>query len=248
MEKEIVIQLNGVSKTYTLYENQSDSIRGKVWNALRPKKRRVLEVFKNINLTVEKGDFIGVLGKNGSGKSTLLNIMCGAIPPDKGGEVFRNGTYIRLALGMGFNADLSAKQNIYLNASVLGLSIKQIDAKLQEILDFSDLHQFVHTPIKYFSTGMRSRLAFAIAVYADADIFIMDEFFGGVGDEQFKKKSNEVFEQRMLTGRTIVHVSHNLGTITKFCNKVVILHEGQLHGPYEAKEGVEQYKKWMGIE
>lgn len=245
MIEEVVVSLKNVSKTYTLYENNADSIFRKVLHVFKPKSKRKLKVLSNVSLEIKKGDFLGVLGKNGSGKSTLLNIMCGAIPPDKGGEVVRKGSYIRLALGMGFNPELSTRQNTYLNASVLGLSIKKIDEVFNDIIAFAELEKFIHTPLKYYSTGMRSRLAFAIAVYANADIFLMDEFFGGVGDEQFKKKSQQVFEDNMLKGRTVVHVSHSLQNILKHCNKVIIVHEGKIIGPLETKEGVERYQSLL---
>ena len=242
---DFAIRLKNIHKTFTVYERGNDSIRNTVFNFLKPKNGRKIEALKGINLEIKKGEFFGIVGRNGSGKSTLLKIIMGAIQPDKGGSVEVNGRMIRLALGMGFDPQLSARDNIYLNASLLGLSFKEVGEKFDEIIAFAELEKFVDTKIQFYSSGMRSRLAFSIAVNADADIFLMDEFFGGVGDIRFKQKSEGVFEESILKGRTIVHVSHNLGTIKKHCDRVMLIEKGDFISIGRPEEILKEYSKLM---
>lgn len=226
MERETVIKIENLSKTFSIRDNSSNTIREKVFTFFRKTKKRKIEALKNINLEVKKGDFIGLIGRNGSGKSTLINVILGTYPPDKGGTLEVNGHMVRLALAKGFNGQLTARENIYINGSVLGLTFKEIDAVFDDIIEFSELQDFVDTKIKFYSSGMRSRLAFAIALHARADIFLMDEFFGGVGDAIFKRKSDMVFQESFLEGRTIIFVSHGMENIRKYCNKVLLLDKG----------------------
>lgn len=223
----IAIKLENVSKTFRIRDKETDTIRDGLFSFFLPNPIREIKAVQNISVEIPKGEFFGIIGKNGSGKSTLINLMTGAYPPDKGGKVHMNGKYIRLSLGMGFNPELTARQNIYTNASILGISFKEIGKRFDEILDFAELHDFVNTKVKYFSKGMKSRLSFAIALHADADIFLMDEFFGGVGDKQFNKKCREVFKKSFVDGRTIIHVSHQMKNITRFCSRVLLLDKGK---------------------
>jgi ABC-2 type transport system ATP-binding protein len=227
MDNDIAIKLENINKTFTLH-NRGNTIRERFLSIFTGKNSRKLKALQNINLEIKKGEFFGIIGLNGSGKSTLIQIMNGAIPPDKGGKVTVNGKSMRLALGMGFNDELTARQNIMINSSVLGMSIKEIKAKMDEMIAFADLQEFSDTPVKYYSSGMKSKLMFSIAVNAEADIFLMDEFFGGVGDQNFKKKADEVFHEQLVKGRTIVHVSHQLETIKKYCDRVVLLEKGRI--------------------
>ena len=238
---DVVIRLENIRKTFTVSERRGDSIRNKVLNLFSPNENRKIEALKGIDLEIKRGEFFGIVGRNGSGKSTLLKIIMGAIQPDKGGKVEVNGKMIRLALGMGFDPQLSARDNVYLNASLLGLSFKQIGEKFDEIIEFAELEKFVETKIQFFSSGMRSRLAFSVAVHAEADILLMDEFFGGVGDIRFKKKSEEVFNESLLKGRTIVHVSHNLKSIEKNCDRILVLDKGSQIGVGNTKDNIKKY-------
>jgi len=165
--------------------------------------------------------------------------------PDKGGKSSIRGKYMRLSLGMGFNIEFTAKQNIYINASILGLTRKEIDQRFNEIIEFSELEEFVETKIKFFSQGMRSRLSFAIALHAETDILLMDEFFGGVGDEKFKEKANEVFQKSFIEGRTIVHVSHSLKTIAEHCDRVLLLHKGEQIMIGKPEEVIAKYRELL---
>ena len=226
-EKEIIISLRDVSKTFCIKDRSNFSIREKVFNILSPNVSRKIEALKNIELEIYKGEVFGIIGKNGSGKSTLLKIMGKVYPPNKGGCVEINGNFQRLALGTGFDSELTARENIYLNASLLGITFKKIGKIFQNIIDFAELNDFVDSKVKYFSSGMVSRLAFSIAVHVEADVFFIDEFFGGVGDIGFKQKSEDVFKNSILKGRTIIYVSHDLDTIKEYCDRVLLLDKGK---------------------
>jgi ABC-2 type transport system ATP-binding protein len=227
MENNIAIRLENINKTYTLHD-RGNTIRQRVLSMFSGKGTRKLKALQNINLEIKKGEFFGIIGRNGSGKSTLVEIMNESIPPDRGGKVTVSGKSMRLALGMGFDNELTARQNIMINSSVLGMSIKEIRAKMDEMIAFAELEEFADTPVKYYSTGMKSKLMFSIAVNAEADIFLMDEFFGGVGDINFRKKADEVFHERLIKGKTIIHVSHQIETIKKYCDRVVLLDKGKV--------------------
>jgi len=240
---EIAIQLKNINKTYTVLDKNSQSLHGKIISLITHTNKREIKALTNINLEIKRGEFFGIMGHNGSGKSTLLRIMAGAYPPDKGGSVNMNGRFMLLSLGLGFNPQLTARENIYLNASILGLTLKQIGRVFNEIVSFAELDKFVDTQVKYFSTGMAARLKFAIAVHADADIFLMDEFFGGVGDAGFKAKSEAVFHESLVKGRTIVHVSHSVKTIEEHCHRVMLLHQGEIFGIGTPDEIIPEYKR-----
>jgi ABC-type polysaccharide/polyol phosphate transport system ATPase subunit len=225
MDNDIAIKLENINKTFVLHD-RGNTIRDRFFSIFTGKGSRKLKALQNIDLEIKKGEFFGIVGRNGSGKSTLVQIMNKAIPPDKGGKVTINGKAMRLALGMGFDNELTARQNIMLNSSVLGMSIKEIKSKMDEMIAFAELEEFADTPVKYYSSGMKSKLMFSIAVNAQADIFLMDEFFGGVGDQSFRKKADELFHDRLVKGKTIIHVSHQLDTIKKYCDRVMLLEKG----------------------
>lgn len=243
MENNSVIILNNVSKIYHIKDKSDNSIRQKVFNLFSTTHKRSIFALNNVNLEIKKGEFFGIIGRNGSGKSTLINIISNAINPDKGGKVELYGKYIRLSLGMGFDPELTARENIYVNASIMGFSFKQIGRKFKRMIQFAELESFKDTKLKYFSSGMRARLAFSVAINTDADILLMDEFFGGVGDENFRKKSEEVFKKRLLDGRTIVHVSHNLNTIKNYCDRVLLLNEGEVVSIGKPEEVIQAYRE-----
>jgi ABC-2 type transport system ATP-binding protein len=227
MDNDIAIKLENINKTFVLHD-RGNTIRDRIFSMFTGKGSRKLKALQNIDLEIKKGEFFGIVGSNGSGKSTLIEIMNKAIPPDKGGKVTINGKSMRLALGMGFDNELTARQNIMLNSSVLGMSIKEIKLKMNEMITFAELEEFADTPVKYYSSGMKSKLMFSIAVNAEADIFLMDEFFGGVGDQSFKAKADKVFHDRFVKGKTIIHVSHQLETIKKYCDRVMLLEKGKV--------------------
>ncbi len=241
-----VIEVKNLSKTFYVKEGSSRTIRESV-QKIFSKKNDVKEIkaLQNINFTLDHGEIFGVIGRNGSGKSTLLNCLMGSIHPDAGSEIKVKGKMLRLALGMGFDSNLSARDNIYVNGSILGLSFKRIGLIFDDIIEFAELEQFVDLPVKNYSSGMMAKLKFSIAVHAQADIFLMDEFFGGVGDESFKKKSENVFRNTFLDGRTIILVSHQMPTIEKNCNRAMILNRGVQLSLDDAPISVKKYLHFM---
>jgi len=244
MSTEIALELENVDKTFWIREKSNDSIRERIGGLFSGvSSNREIKALRNINLTVYKGEFFGIVGHNGSGKSTLLKLIMGAIKPDKGSRIVSNGKVLRLALGMGFDPNLSARHNIYVNGSIMGLTFKEIGNKFHEIIEFGGLEEFVDTPIKYYSSGMVSRLAFSIAMHVEADILLIDEFFGGVGDEQFKQKSSGKFKERILQGKTIVFVSHEMGLIEQYCNRVCVMNSGEIVAMGSPEEVIEPYLK-----
>ncbi len=225
--REPVIRLENVNKTFFIRDKASFSIRDRVFNVFNSGQKRAIHALQDINLEIRKGEFIGVLGRNGSGKSTLINVMSGAYPPNEGGITDIKGKHMRLSLGMGFNNELTARENIYINASLLGITFRKIGGIFNDIIEFAELEGFIDTKIKYYSRGMRLRLSFAIALHAQADIFLMDEFFGGVGDERFQEKTVKVFKKAFIEGKTIVLVSHSMETIKKYSDRAMLLNNGK---------------------
>lgn len=242
--RETVIGLENVSKTFSIVDG-APTLAGQLSAFFSSKSRRKIEALKNINLEIKKGEFFGIIGHNGSGKSTLLRMMAGTYQPNKGGRVFRKGSYMRLSLGVGFDNELTAHENIFLNASILGLSMKQIRELHDHILEMAGLEAYANTKVKFFSTGMISRLKFAIAVNAQADIFFMDEFFGGVGDLQFRALSEKIFKESLVKGRTIIHVSHSLSTIKQHCQRVLLLHRGEMKALGPPEQVIPVYEELM---
>jgi len=240
--KQIAVQLNSINKTFKIKENRPNSIREMVWGLFSGKKFKNIKALHDINLTITKGETFGIVGRNGSGKSTLLNIIMESIKPDKGGSVITDGKLIRLALGMGVDANLTARDNIYVNGSVLGLTFKKIGMIFSDILIFAGLEEFVDTPVKFYSKGMKQRLLFSIAMHAEADIFLLDEFFGGTGDQDFKVKSDIAFKEKILEGKTIIIVSHNLNIITRYCSKAIMLDKGKVEAFGDTSSVVKTYQ------
>ena len=221
MTKEAVIELKNVSKTFHVLDSSKANIRSMLLKGglLKSKQKKVV-AFEDVNLDIYKNEILGIVGPNGSGKSTLVNIILGILKPDKGGIVKADGRIIKLSLGMGFDGNLSGRENIYVNGSMIGLTFKEIGEKFKEIVDFSGLHDFIDLPVKGYSRGMKNRLMFSIAVHAKADVYIFDEFFGGVGDKDFREKSRKMFEDRFFKNQTVIFISHNMNLIQNYCDRV----------------------------
>lgn len=245
MSETVVVSLKNVSKTFYVNRGKGRTIRDSILGVFLKKKTQgqVIKAVQNVSLEVKKGEVFGIIGSNGSGKSTLINLMMESMRPDKGGIIKTEGTMMRLALGMGIDPNLSARDNIYVNGSILGLSFKEIGAVFYDILAFADLEEFVDVPVKMYSKGMQARLKFSIAMYANADIFLLDEFFGGVGDEDFKKKSDKAFKRQILEGKTIIIVSHSMGIINKYCQRVLWINKGVPKMTGTAKQVIKHYKR-----
>lgn len=240
--KEVSIELKNVNKTFKVFDKTYQTIKDRLFNILKSNKQKEIKALKNIDFKIYKGECIGVIGRNGSGKSTLTKIMSGAYMPDKSGIVNRVGTHLLLNLGVGFSHELTARENIYVNGSTLGLKVKEIDEIFYDIIDFSELKDFVDTKIKHFSSGMVQRLSFSIALYANADIIFLDEIFA-VGDEKFQAKATKVLEENWIKGRTVVIVSHSSSLIEQYCERVIVMHKGEMVYFGEAKQAIEKYRE-----
>lgn len=228
-ELEPVISFRQVSKTFFIRENRSATIRDSILNLKNPfGKKREIRALEDINFTVAKGEKLGVIGHNGSGKSTLIKLIIGALKADNGGQVHTRGRIMRLELGLGFDKEMSARENIVLNGSILGIPKEKIVSLIPEIIAFSELENYIDVSVKYFSKGMRMRLSFAIAMHLDTDILLLDEFFGGGGDQKFKKKSDKAFQEQVIKDKTLVIVSHGLTTIRKYCDRAIWLNHGRV--------------------
>ena len=241
-KNNVAIEVQNLSKTFYIYEKPHDTLRERFKSFFNPTQNiHIIKALQNVNLKIYKGEFFGIIGSNGSGKSTLLKLIIGAIKPDKGSKIITNGRVLRLALGMGFDYNLSARDNIYVNGSIMGLTFKEIGRRFHSILEFAGLEEFADTPIKFFSSGMISRLAFAISVHIDTDILLIDEFFGGVGDQEFQRKSSEIFTQKIIEGKTVVFISHNNTLIQNFCSRVCLIEKGKCISIGPPEQIIEQY-------
>jgi len=240
-KKEIAIQVENLEKAYKLYDKPSDRLK----EALMPgKKKKYKEKYalKGVDMTIYKGETVGIIGTNGSGKSTILKIITGVLNPS-GGDVYVNGRISALLeLGAGFNMEYNGIENVYLNGTMMGFSKKEIDAKMDDILGFADIGDYVYQPVKTYSSGMFVRLAFAVAINIEPEILIVDEALS-VGDVFFQAKCYHKFEEFKEMGKTIVFVSHDLSSISKYCDRVVLLNQGVKLGEGSPKEMIDTYKQ-----
>jgi len=212
---------------------------------LKKSKTEIFEAVRGVSFEVEKGKIIGIIGKNGSGKSTLLRSIAGIFSPDSGTIDLHGNTVSLLSIGVGFQKKLSGYENIFLSGMLLGFSEQEIKNKLQEIIDFSELGDFIYKPVSSYSSGMYSKLAFSITAILETDIMLIDEVFS-VGDVKFKQKSyNKMKELISDENRTVLIVSHSLGTLRELCNEVIWLHEGKIKQIGEPDEVITAYEEFM---
>lgn len=240
---KVAIRVDDVSKLYKLYDKPSDRLKESL-GLTRKKLYKEHYALHNVSFDVKRGETVGIIGTNGSGKSTILKIITGVLNPS-GGHVEIDGRISALLeLGAGFNMEYTGIENIYLNGTMIGFSREEIDAKMQDILDFADIGDFVHQPVKTYSSGMFVRLAFAVAINIDPEILIVDEALS-VGDVFFQAKCYKKFEDFKKMGKTILFVSHDLGSISKYCDRVVLLNRGKKLAEGTPKEMVSMYKRIM---
>lgn len=235
------IIVNNVSKIFYVFMDKANSLKEKMlfW---KRNKRETCEVLKDINLTIKNGEAVALIGVNGSGKSTLLKLMTKIIYPTKG-EIVTNGKLTSLLeLGAGFHPDFSGRENIYFNASIFGLTKKQIDARLEEIIEFSELRDFIDNPVRTYSSGMFMRLAFAVAINVDADILLVDEILS-VGDQHFQEKCLNKMKELKAQGKTMVFVTHSLGSARELCDRAVWLNKGHIQLDGDVNEVIDEYLK-----
>lgn len=221
---DIAIHLRNVSKTFEIYKRPSDRLKQIIWGK-RQKFYEEFQALRNIDLDIYRGETVGVVGRNGAGKSTLLQIICGTMSHSTG-QVKTSGRIVALTLGSGFNPEFSGHENIFMNGTILGLTRKEIAAKYDSILEFADIGRFIHRPVKCYSSGMKSRLAFAVAIQVDPDILIIDETLS-VGDEAFRRKCFARLEELRQQGKTILFVSHAAGQIVSLCDRAILIDSGE---------------------
>ena len=238
--RQPAIQVSNLKKVYKLYDKPSD--RFKEAFGLAKNKHKEHYALNGINLEIFQGETVGIIGTNGSGKSTILKIITGVLNPTEG-EVKVNGRISALLeLGAGFNMEYNGIENVYLNGTMMGFSQKEIDQKLPEILKFADIGDYVYQPVKTYSSGMFVRLAFAVAINIEPEILIVDEALS-VGDVFFQAKCYHKFEEFKKLGKTIVFVSHDLSSISKYCDRVYLLNQGNLLGEGKPKEMIDAFKQ-----
>ena len=241
MENSAAIRIEHLNKVYKLYDRNRDRVRDALGFG---KKANYKEHFalRDVNLTITKGETVGIIGTNGSGKSTILKIITGVLNQTSGDVAIDGRISALLELGAGFNMEYTGIENIYLNGTMIGFSEEEIDEKLQDILDFADIGEFVYQKVKTYSSGMFVRLAFAVAINIDPEILIVDEALS-VGDVFFQNKCYRKFEDFKKQGKTILFVSHDLSSISKYCDRVVLLEKGTKIAEGAPKEIIDMYKK-----
>jgi lipopolysaccharide transport system ATP-binding protein len=225
MKKEIVIRIENLNKKFRIPHEKAHTLFEAITHIFRRKSYETFYALKNINISIKKGEFIGLIGENGSGKSTLLRMMSRIIEPTKG-KIYSKGKIVSfIELGVGFQMELTAKENVYLYGAVMGMKKNEITRKFDAILEFANVKKFRDTKLKNFSSGMIVRLAFATAIQTKPDILLLDEVLA-VGDAEFQKKCFKVFEELKRKGTTIIFASHDFNAIKKFCNRTLYLKKG----------------------
>lgn len=238
-----MIEIKNVSKSFKIYHDKATTLKERLL-FLRSSKADVFWALKDINLTIESGKTVGLIGHNGSGKSTLLKLITKIIYPTSGEIITHGRVSSLLELGAGFHPDFTGRENIYINASIFGLSRKEIDAKLESIIDFSELREFIDSPIRTYSSGMYTRLAFSVAVHVSPDILLIDEILA-VGDVNFQKKCISKIKEFKKKGVTMVFVSHNMNDVTEICDYVVWLDKGRVVEYGDTENVAEKYLSEM---
>lgn len=244
------LTLREVSKAFVIKHNAVDSLKVKMVGLVNPRQREHRDQFwalRDINLSVKKGEFLGLIGPNGSGKSTLLRIVAKIFPPTEGQVLTQGRVVPMIELGIGFHPDLTGRENIYLNTSLYGFSRKQTDRLFDQIVDFSEIEAFIDQPAKNYSLGMYMRLGFSAAVHLDPEILLIDEVLA-VGDEHFQKKCLKRMEQIHRAGKTVILVSHDLESIRTMCTRVCFLRQGRVEIQGEPADIIQYYHDLLNRE
>lgn len=245
MSSSLAIQVRNLTKSYHIYTNPKYRLLQMLCRG-RKEYFKVFSALNNVSFDVNKGDSVGILGHNGAGKSTLLQVLTGTLAPTSG-TIQTNGRIAALLeLGAGFNPEFTGKENVYMNAAILGLSKTEIEEKYEDILAFADIGEFIHRPVKTFSSGMYVRLAFSVAVHIEPEILIIDEALA-VGDIRFQMKCLQHMEGLKARGTTILFVSHSPEQVKRFCNKAIWLDSGKVKAIGSSSEICDQYKDYMAV-
>lgn len=240
-KSDIVIDVKNVSKHFNVYYDKANTLKERAifWKRNNHEVRKVLN---DVNVQIRAGETVALIGVNGSGKSTLLKLMTKIIYPNEGEIDVRGKLTSMLELGAGFHPDFSGMENIYFNASIFGLSKKEIDNRLEDIIEFSELREFIDNPVRTYSSGMYMRLAFSIAINVDADILLIDEILS-VGDRHFQDKCFKKMQELKQEGRTIVLVTHDLAAAKRLCDRTIWLNNGKIRMDGKSEEVLDQYLK-----
>lgn len=241
MEQNVAIEVRDVKKIYKLYDKPQDRMK-EAFGFGKKKIHKLHYALNGVSLNIYRGETVGIIGTNGSGKSTILKIITGVLNPTQGQVQVNGRISALLELGAGFNMEYNGIENVYLNGTMMGFSEKEIDEKLPGILEFADIGDYVYQPVKTYSSGMFVRLAFAVAINIDPEILIVDEALS-VGDVFFQAKCYHKFEEFKEMGKTIVFVSHDLSSISKYCDRVFLLNKGNLLGEGSPKKMIDAYKR-----
>lgn len=234
------IVVNDVTKTFNVYLDKSNTIKESLLSLCKRNRKEKRVVLDGIDLKIKKGEAVALIGVNGSGKSTLLKLMTKIIYPNKGSIETHGKLTSLLELGAGFHPDFSGRENIYFNASIFGLTKKEIDERLDKIIEFSELEEFIDNPVRTYSSGMYMRLAFSIAINVNADILLVDEILA-VGDQHFQEKCIDKMEELKSQGKTMVFVSHALGQVQELCDRAVWICEGKIKMDGVPSEVIDAY-------
>lgn len=238
---DVVIRVEDVSKSFKLPHEKQSSIKGLFINLFKGKRSfEKQQVLKNISFEIEEGDFFGIVGRNGSGKSTLLKLLAGIYAPDKGQIHIRGKLTPFIELGVGFNPELTGRENVFLNGALLGFSRSEVRQMYDEIVEFAELKKFMDQKLKNYSSGMQVRLAFSIAIKAQSDVLLLDEVLA-VGDAAFQQKCFTYFRQLKAMGKTVIFVSHDMNTVNEYCNKALLLESGRIKIIGETDDITNQY-------
>jgi len=238
----IAVNIKNLTKEFIIPHQKKTSIRENFVNLFRKSGYEVFNAVDNISFELKKGEFFGIIGKNGSGKSTLLKLIANIYKGTKGSVDVEGKLVPFLELGIGFNPELTGRDNVYLNGAILGLKKHQIDERYNKIVEFAELGRFMDQKLKNFSSGMQSRLAFSVALEVDADIYLLDEVLA-VGDINFQEKCLKVFNKLKESGKTVILVSHGLSSIENFCDRVLVMKNGKQVYLGDAKMAIEEYTK-----
>lgn len=240
------IIVKNVHKNFKVYYDKANTLKEKIlFFSNKNKKTETICILDDINLNIGYGESVALVGTNGSGKSTLLKMMTKIIYPNKGTIKVNGKLTSLLELGAGFHPDFSGRENIYFNASIFGLTRKEIDKRLDEIIEFSELQEFIDNPVRTYSSGMYMRLAFSIAINVDADILLIDEILA-VGDQHFQEKCFNKLKQLKKEGKTIVIVTHSKEQVIEFCDRAVWIYQGKIRKDGPAKDVMQEYEKVCG--
>lgn len=244
MKKDNAIEVKNMTKTFKLFYDKPSTLKERLvfWNHKKAETRTVLD---NINVDIKKGETVALIGVNGSGKSTLLKLMTKIIYPTKGTIETKGKLTSLLELGAGFHPDFTGRENIYFNASIFGLTRKEIDKRLDDIISFSELEDFIDNPVRTYSSGQYMRLAFSIAINVDAEILLIDEILA-VGDQHFQDKCFAKLKELSKSEKTIVIVSHSLEALKQLCSRGIWINEGKVQMDGNINEVIDEYLKICG--